>query len=238
MRKTIVAMMILAVVTASCSKETLFGEGPVVTETRAISNFHGVSTGVPGKINFTIDPVYKVEIKAQQNIIDAMLTNVVNGILDIDFRHDVRVREHENITINISAPSADFFRLSGSGDIAAEGNLVSQNLVLELSGSGSIMVDKATVADKINARISGSGNMSVLNGSAKNEELRISGSGNMNLADVAAERAEVNISGSGDMRVNLSQALSAKISGSGSIYYKGNPSISSQVSGSGTIRPL
>jgi hypothetical protein len=222
----------------SCSKEVIFGDGPVVTETRAVNNFRGLSASIPGKINYKVDAAYKVEIHAQRNVIDAMRTEVINGIIYIDFRDNVRIRRHDDIVVNISAPYTELLRLSGTGDITAEGDLVINKLELEVSGSGSIAVQKAAVADKIDARISGSGNMVILAGSAKNEELRISGSGSMDFANVPAERAEAHISGSGDVRVNLSQSLDASISGSGSIYYKGNPVISTRVSGSGRVKPL
>lgn len=223
---------------SSCIKERISGEGPVVTETRPLSNFTGVSSGFSGTVNFKIDPVYKVEITGQQNILDVLRTNIVNGVLDIDFKNNVRIRGHENVIVNISAPTADYFRLSGSGNIYAQGALVTNRLGLEVSGSGSISVQQATVADKINAKISGSGNIAVAAGIAKNEELRISGSGDMNLSSVIGENATTHISGSGDMKVNLSQSLDAHISGSGSVYYRGTPVISVHISGSGKVKPF
>jgi hypothetical protein len=238
MKKSIAAVFTATLFFLSCSKETLIGEGPVVTETRTAGNFTGISFSIPGEVHFKTDPVYKIEIQAQQNILNVLRTRVNGGVLEIDFPHDVRVRRHEDIVINLSGPTADFFRVSGSGDITVQGDIVTNKFYLEVSGSGNIQVQKAIVADKIDGRISGSGNITVSSGSAKNEELRISGSGNMNMADVPAEKAEKHISGSGDIRVNLSQSLTARISGSGSVYYRGNPSVSTNISGSGTVRPL
>jgi hypothetical protein len=234
----VVASFALLFIFSSCEKEIVIGEGPVVTETRAVNIFTGVSSGMPGKINFKVDPAYKVEIQAQQNILDVIRTQVVGGVLQIDFRHNVRVRRSEDIIVNITAPSADYFNISGVGDINVTGNLITNRLGLDISGAANITVEKATVADKIDSRISGSGNINVQSGSAKREELRISGSGSMDLSNVPAERAETHISGSGDMKVNLSQSLDAHISGSGSVYYKGNPQISTHISGSGNVRPI
>jgi hypothetical protein len=222
---------------SSCSKDNIWGEGPVVTETRSVTRFGGVSAGIPGKVNVRIDPVFKVEVSAQQNILAVMRTRVINGILTIDFERNARVRSHDDITINITAPSIDYLRVSGTGDIDARGNMSSNTLDLGVSGSGSIIVENAVVADKLWAKISGSGNISMTAGSARNEELRISGSGNIDLGNVPAEKAETHISGSGDMKVQLSQRLDAHISGSGSVYYRGNPVITTHISGSGSVRP-
>lgn len=223
---------------ASCEKELIYGDGPVITETRPLTNFHGVSSGIPGKVYFKIDPAFKVELHAQRNVLDVLKTEVVNGTLWIDYRRRVEIRRAEDVTIYITAPSADYFNISGVGDINVEGNVIANNLGLDISGAANITMEKATVADKISARISGSGNIIVNSGSAIREELRVSGSGSMELANVPAERAEVHISGSGDMKVNLSKSLDADISGSGSVFYKGNPVISTHISGSGNVRPL
>ncbi|MEO6456589.1 MAG: head GIN domain-containing protein [Ginsengibacter sp.] len=223
---------------SSCQKDIVVGNGPVVTETRSLNNFRGVSYKVPGKVNFKIDPVYKVAISAQRNILDVLRSDIVNGVLIIDFKNNVRAKKHEDIIVNITAPSADYFSVSGVGDMIVEGDLVSDNLSLNISGVGNIFIQKATVNDKINADISGSGNMDVTAGSAKREELRISGSGNMDLSQVPAEKAETHISGSGDMKVNLSQSLDAYISGSGTVYYRGRPAINTHISGSGNVKSL
>lgn len=238
MKKVIAIAAMAIMVFSSCTKERLEGEGPVITQARTVTNFSGVSSGFSGKVNFIIDPVYKVEVLAQANIQDAIRTNIVNGILNIDIRNNVKLRSHEPIIVNVSAPSLDFVNVSGSGDIVATGHNVVGRLDLGISGSGSIKIDEAVVADKIDARVSGSGNIIVSSGSAKNESFEISGSGSMTLSGVTAEKAEVHISGSGNVKVNLSQSLDAHISGSGDIWYLGQPVITTHISGSGKIRPL
>ena len=220
----------------SCEK--VVGEGPLVTQTRSVSNFTGISSEMSGKVNFTIAPDYKVEITAQQNILDVLNTNVVNGVLHIDFKDNVRVRAHEDLLINITAPYADYFRLSGSGNMNVQGDVAANNFKVTLSGSGDISVQNAVIADKIDAEVSGSGNISVANGSAVNEDVDISGSGKVEMAGVDAQNAVTHTSGSGDVKLALSKNLDAHISGSGSVFYHGNPIISTHISGSGRVIPF
>jgi hypothetical protein len=188
----VIAPAMVAFLFISCEKDLIVGNGPVVTETRSVSNFRGVSYRVPGKVYFKVGAFYKVEVSAQRNILDVLRTDIVNGILIIDFRNNVRVREHEDIIVNITAPSADYLDLSGVGDMNVEGDLITNNLDLSVSGLGNIFIQKATVNGEINGEISGSGNISIAAGSAVNEELRISGSGDMNLSNVVAEKAKTN----------------------------------------------
>jgi hypothetical protein len=236
MKQTTILLAAVLFIFSSCEK--VIGEGPLVTENRTVTNFTGVSSEMSGKVNFTIAPNFKVEITAQQNIIDVVKTNVINGVLHIDFKNGVRVREHEDLIINISAPSANYFRLSGSGNMDVNSDIVANNLQVKLSGSGNINMQKVIVADKIDADVSGSGNINILNGTAINEYLKVSGSGKILLTGVAAENAVTKITGSGDIKVILSRNLDATISGSGSVYYHGNPIITTQITGSGRVVPF
>ena len=226
-----------AILTApSCKK--VVGEGDLQTETRNITDFSGVSSSIGGKVYYKIDPVFKVEITAQRNILDVIQATKINGHLLLKVKDGVRIKSSEEIIVNISAPTADYFHLSGTGDLMATGNIVATDIDMSISGTGNLTVSTVSVTNKIKAAISGSGSINVLAGSAKNEELKISGSGNLLLEAVAAENAEAKISGSGDIKVNVSKSLDVTISGSGSVYYHGNPLISTDISGSGRVRPI
>ena len=226
-----------ALLTSSSCKKVI-GEGDLQTETRNITDFSGVSASIGGKIYYKIDPVYKVEITAQRNILDVIQATKSNGHLLLKIKDGVRVKSHEEITVNISAPTADYLHLSGTGDLAVMGNINSVNLDMAISGTGNITASSVTITDKIKAEISGSGDINVQAGTAKNEDLRISGDGKLFMDGVTVEKATTTISGSGDIQINVSQTLDATISGSGSVYYRGHPLISTNISGSGKVRPL
>ena len=221
---------------SSCKK--VVGEGDLQTETRNITDFSGVSASIGGKVNYRIDPVYKVEITAQRNILDVIQVTKQNGHLLVKVKDGVRLRSHEEIMVSISAPTGDFFHLSGAGDVVVTGNIIANDLDLSISGTGNLTIPSASIANNLKAVISGAGNIYVLSGSAKSEDLKISGSGQLSVEGVAAQNGKTKISGSGDIKVNLSQSLDATISGSGSVYYHGNPLISTDISGSGRVRPI
>ena len=238
MKSSVAAILAVAALFIFPSCKKVIGEGPLVTQLRSVGSFTGISSEMSGTVNFAIAPAYKVEITAQQNILDVLKVNVINGVLHIDFKNSIRVKSHEDLTINITAPAADYFRLSGNGNMNVNGDLAASNLQVQISGTGNIVMDKAIIANKIDADISGSGNISILDGLAVNEDLSISGSGKIDLAGITAENAITKTSGSGDMKVMLSKNLDAKISGSGSVYYHGNPIISTHITGSGKIIPF
>jgi hypothetical protein len=238
MKKLIFMLAAAAALLTASSCRKVVGEGDLQTETRNITDFSGVSASIGGKIYYKIDPVYKVEITAQRNILDVIQTSKINGHLLIKVRDGVRIKSNEEIIVNISAPTANYFHVSGTGDLVVTGNINATDIDMSISGTGNLTVSAASIGNKMKAAISGTGNINVLTGSAKNEELQISGSGKLLLETVVAENAETKISGSGDISINVSQRLDATISGSGSVYYHGNPLISADISGSGRVRPI
>lgn len=238
MKRTIIVLSSILLMAAFTSCEKVVGEGPVQQQLIPVSGFNKLSVGISGTVNYTIGADYRVEVRAQQNIIEAMRFNREGEELVISFRPGVRVKATENIIVNITAPTARSVNLSGSASVRVNGPLAVDNLDLRISGSGQLEVQQADITSKLSSWVSGSGTVSVLNGSAQSTSLHVSGSGNLNVRAVQAAQALAEVSGSGNIRLHASQTLDAHISGSGNVYYLGSPVISSHISGSGGVRPL
>ncbi len=234
MKKLSIVLLSMAITAGFISCKKVIGDGPLVTENRTTGNFNSVASAISADVYYKQDPVYKVEIRAQQNVLNVLETNIVNNELVIKFRNGVQVKTHETIIVNISSPTIDGLRLSGSGNLVASDSIVTTGMNFTLSGSGNITVNKLK-ATTVDANISGSGNIAIANGAANTEKLRISGSGNIDALNVLAADVTTTTSGSGEMQVNASQNLDVTISGSGSVFYTGNPIINSHISGSGKI---
>jgi hypothetical protein len=229
---SVLFLSVTVVFSLSCRKVT--GDGPTITENRAINNFTSVASSISADVFYRQEPQFKVEITAQQNILDVIETHVVNNELVIKFRHGVLVRRHENIIVNVSSPVTNGLRISGSGNIVVADSVNAVNINLSISGSGSINVHKLT-ATSVDAGISGSGNITISSGAVNTAKLKISGSGNIDMMNVSAASVNTATSGSGDMRVNATQNLDVSISGSGSVSYTGNPVVNTHISGSGRV---
>lgn len=226
---------IMVLLFASCKK--VMGDGPVVTETRNREAFTGVDLRVSGNVYVQQDTVQKLELKAQQSLLQYLETYVSEGRLVIKFRNGVRVRSYEDIAVTIHVPTVNSLSISGSGNIWAKGSFSSSDMDMVVSGSGNIHVQELKTG-YLQAAISGSGDIKVQSGSANEEKLRISGSGNMDLAGLAAKNVNSATSGSGDIKVHATGRLDVSISGSGSVYYTGIPVVSTSISGSGKVIPL
>lgn len=219
---------------ASCTKEVINGSGPIVTEERTISNFTGIDLSVCATVNYTEADSFKVELNAQQNVLNELVTEVRDNRLVIRLPWDTKLVSFEPIVINISAPAASDFTVSGSGKIIALNTLHVSNTDFDISGSGEIRM-AGVITNDIDTRVSGSGKITISGGSTNTITTNISGSGNTDLLGVQAESAKVYTSGSGDTKLNVTGNLDAHISGSGKVYYTGNPTISADISGSGKL---
>ncbi len=232
----LIALMSGLALLPSC--EIIEAEGPVVTEFRNKTNFDGIKISICGQVNFQVAPQYKVEVQAPRNILDEMETKVENRALVIKWDNNVRIRDCEDVTVNLSGPDLKFIFNSGSSDIRVMGAVKHANLELVVSGSGSIDMDYAEIAQEIEALVSGSGHVEIKDGKADENKLHTSGSGYIDLRHVPVKEADTHVSGSGMISVNVEDYLEAHISGSGDVYYYGNPRINSKVSGSGKVRRL
>jgi len=209
------------------------GEGPVVTETRPVGNFSSIRFAVSGDLYFTQSATNKLEISAQQNILNVIEARIDNGELVIYFKDNVNIKSHDPIVVNVSGPMVNGLVINGSGNIHAD-STNTDNMNLTLSGSGNIVLSKL-IATSLSADISGSGNINVTDGTVNNEHLNISGSGGIDVRHLSAQDAITVTSGSGEMHVNASKTLEVNISGSGSVYYSGTPIVNTHISGSGKV---
>jgi Putative auto-transporter adhesin, head GIN domain len=234
MKKVSILFLSVVIMAGFISCEKIVGEGPAVTESRAIGNFSSVASAISADVYYKQDAVYKVEITAQQNILNVLETNLVGNELVIKFRNGVRARSYETIVVNISSPTINGLRISGSGNLVASDSISSGSMNLAISGSGNISLNRLEAAS-LDANISGSGSILISNGTLNTVGFRISGSGNIDAMNVPASSVTTNTSGSGEIRVNASHDLDVTISGSGSVYYKGNPEVNAHISGSGKV---
>lgn len=238
MKKISLSFLLIAFLAFFSSCEKVVGDGPVVQQVIPVTDFSKLSVAIQGRVNYAIGPVYKVEVMAQQNIIDVMRFIKEGEELVIKFQNNVWIRNHEDIVVNITAPLLKGVNLSGSASVSVTGPVTANLLDLKVSGSGNLEVQQAAISDKLTGTVSGSGSLTVFSGTTVNESLQLSGSGSINLTGMQSDKATTHISGSGNIKVKVAQTLDAHISGSGSVYYLGSPVITSQVSGSGRVRAL
>ena len=174
----------------------LFGEGDVVTEVLNIDDFDGIKLMVDADVFITQGSEQKVEITAEQNIIDEIERDVRNETWEIEF--DRCVIRHDDIQIFIVMENIELLSISSSGFIRGENNFNVDDIDLRITGSGDM--DLALEATDVDGEITGSGKI-FLEGITDDFDIDISGSGDYRAFDLIANRGDIRITGSGDSEV-------------------------------------
>ncbi|MFT3749818.1 MAG: head GIN domain-containing protein [Agriterribacter sp.] len=207
--------MVMVVVFASCEKDNITGRGTIKSETRNVSAFTKVSVEGSTDIHITQGNSFNVSVKAYNNLLPYLVTNVENGVLTVKYEHTANVR-NDNSEVFITMPALEGLSTKGSGNIDVKGAFEHTPF--------------------FDASISGSADINIENAVAEKLQLSISGSGDFNSFGFLLKEADITISGSGDVEITVNEKLKARISGSGNIYYKGDPAIiDDHISGSGEL---
>ena len=225
------------------------GRGDRITEVLAIPDFTGIELNIAADVYIVQGPEQKIEVEAQQNIIDLLNRDVRDDVWEIDF--DRCTFDFSLVEITITVPDLNLIRINSSGDIDGIGQFLANDMEIVLAGSGDLQLD--LVAGIVNTRLSGSGDLdldveangldSVISGSGdfrttgqtQDLDVLISGSGDFKGYGLEAKNAALKISGSGDIQCLVTDNMDVTITGSGSVHYKGNPQISVTITGSGDL---
>ncbi len=211
-RHNLLLLCLGLLVLASCSDNGIFGEGPIISETREVNSFHSIRSEIGADIYLTQESPQSLRIEANENLLAIIDTRVVNGQLIIDT--DRSFRSTSRIQVHISAEDFRRITLTGSGSLESMNCMELTELDLTITGSADVQFC----------------------GSVNELSTTITGSGNIDAYGLEANEVEATITGSGDIKITALESLDVRISGSGSVRYKGNPVVTSDISGSGRIR--
>lgn len=212
--KSLYALLPLVLLTSSCIKERLKGEGDIISDTRSVSPFHTVESDGDNRVSIVRDSVYKVTVTGYENLVPEFRTTVSNGKLHLDYDDDYYVR-NDNIQVQVHAPAIENVRIEGSGRIEVRPGFTGDHFESHIDGSGSIEIQggifRELVAD-------------------------INGSGKIRCDGAVCDSAYADISGSGEIWVQVNNYLDVDISGSGTVHYRGSPVVKTRISGSGKVQ--
>jgi len=210
-RSSVVAVLMAALVCASCVRLGLEGSGTVISESREVSGFNEIVLGGTGRVVVEVTGTESLTIEAEDNIMPLLETKVRDGRLRLETKRSISPTVE--IVYTITAATLDGLVISGSGVVEAEA-IDGTDFRVDISGSGDVDAEGTL-----------SGLLSI----------SISGSGAFDGESLTAPRGRVDVSGSGNAVVNVTDDLDVSVSGSGDVEYLGLPSIDSEMSGSGAV---
>ena len=197
--KRIIALVFLALLLINCSKgQVVVGSKNIITQEKQLSAYDRIEVLGSYNVIFTDGEVGKIKIKAPDNILPFIQTEVSDGLLKIGTgknRHRVKQPIIIYVPVDSRLKQVD---IKGSADIYSEKNLETKALNVDIYGSGDVEVPNLK-AEKAIININGSGDVSAY----------------------VTEDVDISIAGSGDVIIKGNpKKIKQKINGSGRVNVK------------------
>ncbi|MBE2319343.1 DUF2807 domain-containing protein [Solirubrobacter sp. CPCC 204708] len=184
--RSLLALPLLALSFAACGDD-----GPRTAQSRDVAPFTKLvnDTSVDVRLHVGGEP-QPLRVRAGENVIDDVRTEVRDGTLHIAFDHDGW--GGDDVQVEAWTPTLDAITVDGSGNVEARGSTPRLQVVSDGSGDAKL-ADLEADAAKVNA--DGSGNVEVR----------------------AADTLDVSLDGSGDVRYHGEPRLTQHDDGSGEV---------------------
>ena len=207
------------------------GNGNLITEIRDVSDdFDHVSSQEGLAVYVTQSETFKIEVEADENLIDHIKTDIKNGRLKV--HSDINLGRGTK-KIYVSLPEVQKLSVSSGGHIETKNTVTADALQLAGSSGGQLEIDLTSSDLEIDAS---SGASLHINGTADRADIDVSSGGNINARDLQTKNCNADASSGGNISVRVSKNLIADASSGGSIQYTGDADVTKNKSVSGSIR--
>lgn len=200
--------------------ESVSGNGVIVTEEREVESFDRLKVENGMDVFITQGDSEHVRLEVDENLLEHILTEVLDGELRIYSDANIRVARSKKIFV--SYRSLNSLKISSAGDVKGTNTLRTDNLDIDLSSAGNLELD--VISREIKVGISSSGNVT-LTGETEYLEADLSSAGDLNAFDLVANKGNIDVSSAGDAKVNITEEADFNASSAGDIVYTGNPRI-------------
>lgn len=206
------------------------GDGNVTKKSRTADNFSAVSVSSGIDLYLTQGNAVSLEVEADQNLHEYIITEVENGVLKIYV--DGSIRSAKEMNVYLTFREVDAISASGGSDVEATGTISQDKLTIGCSGGSDLKMDLKV--DELKLSTSG-GSDATLTGEVKVLTARSSGGSDLDAMELKVAECTLESSGGSDARVYVTDKLKVQASGGSDVYYKGDALVDASVSGSSDL---
>ncbi|WP_168797479.1 head GIN domain-containing protein [Neolewinella litorea] len=215
-------------------RDRVQGNGDLVTQSRNLDGFTGVSACCSFRVELTESGSFDVRVEAESNLQDFIETKVINGTLHIKFSDDANFKSTEDIRVFVSLPRLESIDASSSSRVIGKTPFSGEDLSLDVSSSA--LIDLQFTGKRVDLDASSSGQIMV-KGSASRVTADASSASSIDAGGLEADDAVANVSSAASVAVHARNTLRADASSAGVVRYSGNPSdVVSDTSSAGRVR--
>ena len=223
MKKSILIIAILLTTSTLVAQNTITGSGKVIAQHRELETFTSVNS--PSTVDVTIlkNEISCADVKADDNLMEFVLTEVENGVLTISMKRDISYNS-PHITVTVYTPHLSEVVMKGTGNVTVL-SVKEEHFTLTSKGTGNFKCDCLIVEKDLVLNSGGTGNIDVSYMCPNNVTVQNSGAGNMNIKVIQNVTSSMKIqkSGTGDITLKKLSVgdLQLKSLGTGNVTLSG-----------------
>lgn len=211
----------------------LSGSGNIITETKNVERFNGISAGSGFDVEVHIGSPASVVIEADDNIMKLVKVRVEGDVLNIHMKNGLSLT-NAHLKAKVTVPSLNYIESSGAATVQVLDE-IKDDRKIKLHASGAASLEAKVDAPEIETESSGAADVRV-SGRTRDLRAHASGGAKISAGDLMSENADAEASGAATVHVYASVKLKADASGAGNIYYKGDAAVQPSTSGAGNVR--
>jgi hypothetical protein len=203
-------------ITPNFGFKTIVGSGKIVTESREVSDFTRVEVCCGMELYLTQGETESLEIEADDNFMEEITTQVINGSLVVKYRQQTNVsyQPSQSVILTLTMPEVRGVSLSGGGYFETEA-IDSEGFDLGLSGGSDAQIGELVTGD-ITVDISGGGRLRAGSIKGAQVDMGFSGGSDAQIESLVAVRVDVDNSGGGQFEADACQVDQLDLNFSGS----------------------
>ncbi|WP_298481126.1 head GIN domain-containing protein [uncultured Maribacter sp.] len=230
--------IILTLLLSSCGFDINFGDfgsgvkgnKVVVEEDRKVTDDFTVISASEGiQVYVTQAEEYHISVKADENVIDLIGTDIANGKLRI---HAIENIGRSTKKVYVSLPNINALKSSSGSHLTAENIIKSNDLEIDAS-SGSILSAQISCKE-LEVDASSGANIS-LSGKANNADVDSSSGANIRAKNLNTLVCSAEASSGSNIKIHVSESLHADASSGANISYSGEANVQKKKSVSGSV---
>ncbi len=206
------------------------GNGVVTTEDRSVKeDFTEVTASEGLMVYVTQADEFKIEVEADENIIDLIGTDIKNGRLKI---HAIKNIGRATKNVYVSLPDVTALKATSGSHLKTQNTIKSDRL--EIDGNSGAILAIELDADDVEIDASSGANLEIA-GTTDEADFDVSSGGNVNAKELESVLCNAEASSGGNLRIHVTESLVANASSGGNISYSGDASFEGKKNISGSI---
>ena len=231
--KTTVVTLLFACSFSFLAAQSVTGSGEVVEQARSVGAFTAIEVSKGVDLFIRQGNSQQVVVKADDNLVDLVSTEVDGQTLRIRTRGNMR--RVTALDVYVTVTDLERIEASSGSDVKGESKLELERLALDMSSGSDLELD--IEARELTCRLSG-GSDADLSGEVSSLEVTATGGSDLQARDLLVTgRCILDVSSASDAFIRVEGELEVEASGASDVTVKGNPTVVRQrASGGSDIR--